>query len=43
MSCRIRLGDLYKMAYEKDPKKAQNIKEMWEGSMLCNKGLVFGL
>lgn len=43
MTCKIRLGELYSLAYEKDPKRASNIKEMWENSMMCNKAMVFGL
>ena len=42
-TCRIRLGDLYEKAYEKNPKAASDLKEVWETSDLTNKELVFGL
>lgn len=42
-TCRIRLGDLYEKAYEKDPKAASDLKEVWETSDLTNRELVFGL
>ena len=41
--CRVRLQELYDKAYEKDPKAAMDLKELWETSDFTNKELVFGL
>jgi len=43
MNCRITISELYQRAYEIDPKKASDIKEMWEADMFTNRELVFGL
>ena len=42
-SCRIRLEDLYDLAFEKNPKAASDLKDVWETSDMSNRELVFGL
>lgn len=42
-SCRIMIGELRQRAFDKDPKKVQELEDLWEASIFTNKELVFGL
>ena len=42
-SCKITIGELRQKAFDKDPRKVQELEDLWEASMLNNKDLVFGL